>query len=306
MLIYDALEEYFYAICEISEEGQYNRRRRLERFVKWLKEHGITELDKITNSTMKAYSDWIKEQPNQHTGGEVAVATVHLQLQFISIWFKWCVEEKFMERSPRIVLPKLEDKIIDVLTPEQINELLRETDKNHTIALRVRDKAIMYMLLDTGIRVSELVGLTLDRTHFEPNNSYIRVFGKGKKWREVAMGNECVRMLRRYLREHRHPKDQGETRVFLSYDGHPLRRNGVNQMLYRLKERTGIDVRVSAHTWRHTYATMTLENGGEIYRLSRSMGHSKVAVTEGYVKAVNQRNLMNDSVLDRMKGSKRV
>jgi len=153
--------------------------------------------------------------------------------------------------------------------------------------LGYRDYTIILVLLETGIRVSELCGLRIQDVH----DDHIRVFGKGNKEREVGISPQVGKQLWKYVNHYRKPTDKNESRVFMNRYGQPVTPNGVAQLLIDVKNRAGITgVRVSAHTFRHTFARMYLEQGGEIYKLSRLMGHSSVEVTEEYLKDFNVRS----------------
>jgi integrase/recombinase XerD len=144
----------------------------------------------------------------------------------------------------------------------------------------------MLVLLETGIRVSELCSLRLQDVH----EDHIRVFGKGKKEREIGVSPGVSKVLWKYVHQYRDPALDAELLVFVNRRGKRLTRSGIERFLLLLKDKTRITgVRVSAHTFRHTFACVYMENGGEIYKLSRLMGHSSVEVTEEYLKVFNLR-----------------
>src|SRR5260370_9956673 len=131
----------------------------------------------------------------------------------------------------------------------------------------------MLVLLDTAIRVSELCSLTLDDVH----EGYLKVFGKGRKECEVGMSPATAKFLWKYLHQHRAQADDAARALFTSLAGRPLSPWGVEQSVERGKVAAGItDVRVTAHKFRHTFARTWLERDGEVYSLSRLMGHSSV------------------------------
>jgi site-specific recombinase XerD len=152
---------------------------------------------------------------------------------------------------------------------------------------------MLLTLMDTGIRVSELCGLTVDDVH----EGYLTVFGKGAKEREVGLGPTASRALWKYLHVHR-PRpvsSEQERHVFLGYRGVPMLRNGVNQALERIGRRAGLHgVRMSPHTFRHTFARGWLENGGEIFKLSRVLGHSEMQTTQIYLRDFQSREARAD------------
>jgi integrase/recombinase XerD len=171
--------------------------------------------------------------------------------------------------------------------------------KEYNEELVVRDKAILSVLFDTGIRAGELCSLTLENTHFKPE-AYLKIIGKGNKWREVPLGKTSSAALHKYISRHR-PKSEQQV-VFLSRAGEGLTTSGLFQLVQRLGNWARIKgVRCSPHTARHTYAVSYLSNGGDVYKLSRLMGHTSVSVTEHYLRAFKNKDARKGkSVLDNM------
>src|SRR5260370_17828520 len=150
------------------------------------------------------------------------------------------------------------------------------------------DRAIISLLVDTGIRASELCSLTLDNVFLNLNEAHLKVYGKWSKWHEVGMGKQARTILHRYLTRH-HRAVKEEQHVFLNRYGRPLTVSGIDQLLERLNGWARVKgLRVSAPTFRHTFAINYLKNGGDIYRLSRLLGHTSMQVTEGYLPAFKQ------------------
>ncbi|GLV59197.1 hypothetical protein KDH_60250 [Dictyobacter sp. S3.2.2.5] len=221
---------------------------------------------------------------NKGNGGnpvKISVLTIKGYVQVIKGFFPWCLEEELIEKDPskRLKLPSVPDYMIPTFTHDHIRSMLDACDLS-TI-LGYRDYTIMLVLLETGIRVSELCGLQVQDVF----DDHIRAFGKGKKEREVGVSPQVAKQLWKYVNHYRKPADEGEQRIFINRYGQPVTPNGVEQLLVDVKNKAGITgVRVSAHTFRHTFSRMYLEQGGEIYKLSRLMGHSSVEVTEEYLK----------------------
>lgn len=139
-----------------------------------------------------------------------------------------------------------------------------------------RDWAVVLMFLDTGLRVSELCGLTVGDLDLSAGFAVV-CSGKGGKRRVVPIGRVAVDALRSYLGERRLGS------VFLARDGQPLHPEGVRKLLKRAACRAGLTVAVYPHLLRHTSATMYLENGGDTFTLQRILGHSDPRMTEIYV-----------------------
>ncbi len=133
-------------------------------------------------------------------------------------------------------------------------------------------------------------------------DGFLRVLGKGRKQREVPIGVNARKMLHDYIRI-AHTTEIGENHVFLGYRHEPLTVSALDQMLHRLKQRANITgIRVSAHSFRHTFAMNFLAQGGDVYVLSRLMGHESVQVTEVYLRSLRaeQARKSSKSVLDNL------
>ncbi|GHO44450.1 hypothetical protein KSX_26130 [Ktedonospora formicarum] len=163
---------------------------------------------------------------------------------------------------------------------------------NPDTSMGFRDYVIILLLLDTGIRVGELCGLTLDTVFLSiADQVFVKVLGKGRHQREVGLISEVAQQLWKYVNVHRHPRDQDVKAVFLSRNGEPLTINGIQQLVQEAGKRANIKgARVSPHTFRHTFARMFLENGGDVYKLSVLLGHSSVVVIENYLKDFESRS----------------
>ncbi len=177
--------------------------------------------------------------------------------------------------------------VIKAFTVENLEAMLSACDTSS--ALGFRNYTMVALMADTGIRLGELIGLTMDN-FYQVNSqgkSHIKVLGKGKREREVGVSPQVAKLLWKYLRLHRRPADPTEKRIFLGRSGRPLTKIGVECMIRTLRDAAGIeDVRCSPHTFRHTFSTMYLEQGGAMEKLSRELGHSKINVTEQYLKTL--------------------
>ena len=137
------------------------------------------------------------------------------------------------------------------------------------------------LLLDTGLRIGELVNLRTEDIHM--NEGFLKVLGKGKKERVVPMGSNAQRVLQRYLFRYRpKPLNPSIGSVFLSVSGEVLTENSVKLIFSRLAKRSGV-TRLHAHLCRHTFATRFLINGGDVFTLQQILGHSTLEMVRHYV-----------------------
>jgi integrase/recombinase XerD len=307
MQVQVVVDEYRYAILQLSDTTQTWYMTRLKRFSKWCSEQGI-QLGEIKPTTIAKYLDQMAKTPSETTGKLLSTHTIHGYARAIRTFLFWCASppQLYMPRSiaENIVMPRVKRSVIETFTPLQIRALFAAAESEYTPPMQIRAKAILSVLLDTGIRASELLDLEIENVHIAPREGWLRVTGKGDKEREVGLGTKSRAYLHAWLKRYRKvPNGNGEQHVFLSHKRTPLTINGLDQLLYRLRDRAKITgVRVSAHTFRHTYAMNFLLQGGDVYTLSRLMGHSSVQVTEIYLRAIksDQARKQSKSVLDQL------
>lgn len=277
-------------------------RKRLGAFIQWANQAGVESIEHVTAPLVRRYIDYLRTRPTPK-GTPLDSHTLHGHVRAIRTLLFWAVAEDLIdEKVPkRIKLPKREQKVLAVLSDDQIARLMREAARTPTPA---RDVALLSLLLDTGCRASEICSLTLPDVTFSPDEAWILVHGKGRKQRTVAVGKKARHALHRYIHRERSAPATQEI-VFLSGKG-PLTPEGLDRLLYRLRDAAGAQhfqgVSVAAHRWRHTHAVKALEAGMDIFTLSRQMGHAEIGVTTGYLKAVSERQLrrLSVSVLDHL------
>jgi site-specific recombinase XerD len=201
-------------------------------------------------------------------GEHSAASTVAKHYRSLQQLFKWLVDDGEIIRSPleRMQSPAIPEQPVPVLDLDAIGRLL-DTCKGNTFEQR-RDSAIMRMLLDCGLRVAELVGLTI--TDVDREATMVYVLGKGRRGRAVPYGARTADALRRYLRVRgKHPQ-AGSAALWLGAKG-PMTTSGVRQMLERRCVTAGLP-RVTPHQFRHTMAHRWLAAGGQENDLMRLAG----------------------------------
>ena len=218
-------------------------------------------------------------RPQENQG--LSPSTIHGYVRTLKTFGSWLVEEGFSGTNPykRLKAPKVPQTMIEVLSEGELGQLLKAI--NPTCFLGSRLYVIVLLLLDTGIRASELCGLTLENTFV--NDGYIKVFGKGGKERIVPFGNTTKKALIRYLHTFRpEPEDDWVGNLVLSTTGRALTTTGLYKAIERLGKRAGVP-RVHPHLFRHTFAVRYLMNGGDLMTLKLMLGHSTLEVTQMYL-----------------------
>lgn len=302
--VQEVIDDYRYAILELSEQTQRSYLYILGRFASWCEAEQL-QLQDLKPLHISKYIQYMRNSPHRYTGEQLSTHTLHKAARSIRTFLYWCAVEPQSLISVKIpenvVMPHMKEKIVEIFTPLEIKQLFAATEQGFTHSLRARDKAILAVLLDTGIRAGELVGLTLEHVHISPSEGHIRVTGKGNKEREVGLGKKSRLLLHSYIKSYRLGPVE-EEHVFLSHKKTPMTVNGLDQMLYGLADKAGIED-VHAHKFRHTFAVNFLLQGGDVFVLSRLMGHdSGVQMTTKYLQAMKaqQARRHSKSVLDNL------
>lgn len=217
----------------------------------------------------------------------LTIDTIHTYLRSIRIFFSWLVSEEIIAENPfhRVKLPRLPYKIIPAFTDTQLKALFASIDTTRPSGFR--DHTMILMMLDTGLRISEVVGLQLGNVHIE--DRLVRVTGKGNKQRVVPLGQYLARQLWRYMVQSRpEPALPTLDQVFLSRNGTRMTKDTVRgRMLYYGRKAGITGVRISPHTLRHTAAISYLRNGGDVFSLQRLLGHSTLEMTRRYCQVAD-------------------
>lgn len=217
-------------------------------------------------------------------------ATVNAYFRILRALTNFCLAEGLLTESPlkNIRAPKIPKDQIQPFSEEQVQALLDAARRGLTPD---RDAAIMLLLVDTGMRVSELCGLVM--SDIDRGSGELRVLGKGNKERTIHMGVKARRALWRHLEANRRRAEPSEP-LFTSFRGHThgsaLGISGVEQMIHNAGERANIpsSIRCSPHTFRHTFAINFLRNGGDLFELQELMGHEDPTILRRYVKYAAQ------------------
>ena len=208
---------------------------------------------------------------------------INTYLRSIRAFWSWLVREEIITSNPfsRVKIPKPPVKVIITFTEKQLTAMLKSV--NTSMPAGFRDWTIMLMLLDTGLRASELVGLTLNDVNLD--DGMVKVFGKGSKERVVPFGTKVQRTLWKYLQKYRpQPANPLCPTLFLTSTGNPITTDRLRTIIEKYARNAGIEgVRCSPHTFRHTFAISYLRNGGDVFSLQRILGHSSLEIVRIYV-----------------------
>lgn len=219
-------------------------------------------------------------------------STTHHYFVALSCFFNWVVREGFLQESPmsKVKVAKGKPKVITPYTTEEIKKMLAVCDYDYAHNakfLASRNRAIILVLLDTGVRLSELVSMKL--SDIDSETGYIKVLGKGNKERVVRVGKTSQKALWRYLVYH---PQNGRQELWLSEEGKPLRSTGIQSLIKRLKQRVGINGNGSIHRFRHTFALNFLRADKNVFNLQYLLGHSDLDMVRRYTAALGMEDAL--------------
>ncbi|MBK9383486.1 MAG: tyrosine recombinase XerC [Planctomycetes bacterium] len=238
----------------------------------WLEGRGILEPAQIRRNDLRA---WIHERGD--AGLEARSVARHLSSA--RSWLRFLERRGAIEDSPARTLraPRREKRLPSVLRQREIEGLLARPASGGFLALR--DAALLEVLYSTGLRVSELVGLELDRVDLR--SGLVRVLGKRKKERLAILGRPAREALELYLAE-RASRAPAHPRVFVNQRGGPLSDRSVRTIVDRHRRGAGIETHASPHTLRHSFATHLLDAGADLRSVQELLGHADLATTQVY------------------------
>lgn len=212
-----------------------------------------------------------------------APATVSRTIVSIRAFCQFLVKEGLLAQDPSLHMetPKLEKRLPKVLSVEEVGRLL-ETPETTAVSGK-RDKAMLELLYATGIRVSELISLNV--TDVNTEMGFIHCTGKGSKERIIPLGQIAAFYLGEYTSEVR-PKllrqSKAEEALFINHLGTRLTRQGFWKIIKRCAREAGIDIEITPHTLRHSFATHLLENGADLRAVQEMLGHADISTTQVY------------------------
>src|SRR6056297_393521 len=239
----------------------------------------ISGLDGITLHHIEQYLEELTDM-------ELAISTIARNISSIRSFHEFIVVEKLADANPAelIELPKKAKKLPEVLNPHEVEEIINEADR--TTFAGIRDAAILETLYASGMRVSELTDLEMNRLYFEIG--FIRVVGKGNKERLVPVGEIAQQAIEHYIetarKEFLNPKKTGksENKIFLNQRGGPLTRMSIWNIVNKYAQKADIEKNVYPHIFRHSFATHLLEGGADLRAVQEMLGHTSIITTEIY------------------------
>lgn len=268
-------------------------------FLKYITEtHGYTAIKQVKEEDVLQWLAYLRNKTNK-LGRPYSSRSIQTYSRDVAAFFKWLSEHGHIPVNPMVHIktPKVEKALIRVFTEDELKLLDAACDRpskgkalttDERKALGARDRAFLWLLLSTGIRMSEACGLLFKDISWDDGMIYVR--GKGAKERRIPMGKVARQHLNTYIQYWRgEPKDTTNEHVFLNAFGDPLRPSSAQEIFARLKEVAGItDKRVSAHTCRHWFAVNMIKRGLPSTVLQGLLGHEQLEMINTYVRLAEQ------------------
>lgn len=275
--------EYLTVELGLSANTRQAYERDLRLFCKTLGFKNSDALVNVNREQITGYMTQLKEKG-------LAAATIARKLAAIKAFYRFMTAEGYMDANPAEVVEAGTKgiKLPRVLSEDEVVRLLNQPDI--TTAEGFRDRTMLEVLYATGMRVSELINLTLERVDL--NMKYIIAFGKGSKERIVPLGSVAAEFLQQYLEKVR-PKltheDRNTNIVFLAFGGHELTRQRFWQIIRAYGRKANINKVLTPHILRHSFATHLLDNGADLRSVQELLGHSDISTTQIYTHLTNKR-----------------
>ena len=252
----------------------------LNKYIDYLKGKKIVNINQITNKDITNFMSKLKKD-------NIKPQTIAHHLTVIKNYHKFLVQNDYIKTdvASSIDRPKLEKKLPNTLDIEDVTKLL---DIKCNSVFDYRNKCMLELLYGTGLRISELLSLTLN--DIDTINYTLRCIGKGNKERIVPINDYIIISLNDYLKVRNNLlKTKTTKELFLNKNGDKLDRKGFNKILSKLLLEKGLNPNVTPHTLRHSFATHLLEYGADLRVIQELLGHSDISTTTIYTHISNKK-----------------
>jgi integrase/recombinase XerD len=282
------MEQFFewMRVKNYSEKTIDVRKVYLGYFINWCADRGIVRPAEVTKPIIERYQRFMYHY-RKRNGDPLSFRSQHGRLVPIRSWFKWLTKNNFILYNPasEVELPKLGHRLPKhILSQGEAEEVINIP--NVLKPTGVRDRAILETLYSTGIRRSEVINLRVYDLDADRGTLIVRQ-GKGGKDRMIPIGDRALAWIDRYLVEVRPGLISGDAAgdiVFLNNNGQPFTANALTLMVREYVTKADTGKRGSCHLFRHTMATLMLENGADIRYIQAMLGHVKLETTAIYTQ----------------------
>ena len=266
---------YLREVKRTSANTEVSYQRDLLQMASYLREKGITDVSKVTRTSLNSYILHLEKEGK-------ATTTISRVLASMKAFFHYELSCGRIRRNPAelIKAPRAEKKLPTILTVEEVNCLLAQPGGE--APKEIRDKAMLELLYATGIRVSELIHLKLEDVNLNVGFITCR---DGVKERTVPFGKVARQSLMDYMERSRKVLLKGNESewLFTNCSGKPMSRQGFWKIIKYYGEKAGIQADITPHTLRHSFAAHLLKSGADVHAVQAMLGHSDMATTQAYM-----------------------
>ena len=284
----DNMREY---ILKFIEELKYEKKyseltingylKDLDLFLEFINENNIKKYIEIEYSDIRLYINYLYELKYNNK-------TISRHISSLRSFFKYLKNNNLIKNNPMILIsnPKLEKKLPKYLNFNDIEKLLNAFDNNNYIG--VRNSLILEMLYSTGIRVSEIINIKLN--DISMIDKTIKITGKGNKQRMVYFGSRCYDLIREYLKTSYNKLNINNIEyLLLSKTGKKISDREVRTIVDDAAKIANIEMKISPHVLRHTFATHMLNEGADLRSVQELLGHENLSTTQIYTHLTNEK-----------------
>ena len=249
-------------------------------FLSYCKIKNVKNMNEVNYQFIRGYISYLYKQKYQ-------AKSITRILSALRSFFKYLKREEKISTNPLdlITSPKVEKKLPKYLTINDVEKILNAPDMSNKIG--IRDAFILELLYVTVIRVSELTNIKLNDISIVEKK--IKIMGKGSKERIVYYGTRCQELLNKYLNIRNDFLKQANDYLVLSNTGKQISAREIRNIINRLKVKAGIDINISPHTFRHTFATHMLNEGADLRSVQELLGHENLSTTTIYTHLTNEK-----------------
>lgn len=258
-----------------SESTVSSYRCDLKKLERYLKEHGIEDVQSVTPTNLNSYVLYLEKQG-------LSTATVSRNVASMKAYFHYAYYNRKIEKDPTetIKAPHIEKKAPGILSMEETIRLLEQP--SGSTPKEQRDRAMLELLYATGVRVTELISMKLTDIHLSMNYIICR---DGEKERVIPFGENARKAIERYLSYGRKELLKGAESeyLFVNCSGKMMSRQGFWKLVKRYAQKAGIVADITPHTLRHSFAAHLVQNGADLKSVQEMLGHSDIATTQIYL-----------------------
>ena len=272
---------YLHNVKKMSLNTELSYRRDLAKVERFMSEHKINDVDKVTPDDLNSYIAYLQDN-------KFSAATISRNIACIKTFYHYLYKEGKVKTdvSDGLKAPKVEKRIPEIMTTKEVVSLLEQPKGNNP--KDIRDKAMLELLYATGIRVSELISLNVKDVNMQMG---FIVCHDANKERVIPFGHEAKAAMQKYFDESRDTmlEDKDSDILFVNCSGQPMSRQGFWKLIKYYTKKAGIEADITPHTLRHSFAAHLVENGADLRSVQEMLGHSDISTTQVYANLNHSR-----------------